>query len=271
MNILKLCKPLVEFAKRHSNVILTTAASVGVVATAVAAVKCSKKHAMAIEDAEYEWSHEENEEPLPAKKKVAVTVKCYWPAVMIGAATITCFIANGVISAKKVANLGAAYNVAVTSLNECKKVYTKAKPVIDQKLKEESGDTSDTDDTKKDLSSWKKPDHTDTEIKITKTGKGDVLFKEPFTGQFFYSDPEFVRSVINEVNEVISQGGECSLNEFFDRLFIEPSLVGDDFVWEVIVTGNMQIGFGSGIYMGNEPYILLDYKTLPYYAAPAYR
>ena len=61
------------------------------------------------------------------------------------------------------------------------------------------------------------------------------------------------------------------MNEFFDRLLIEPSLVGDDFVWEVIVTGNMQIGFGSGVYMGNEPYILIEYKTMPYYAAPAYR
>lgn len=271
MNILKLCKPLVEFAKRHSNVILTTAGSVGVVATAVAAVKCHEKHTMAIEDAEYEWSHEENEEPLPTRKKVSVAVKCYWPAAMICAATITCFIANGVISAKKVANLGAAYNVAVTSLNECKKVYAKAKPAIEQKLKEEGDEKNKTDEANEDLSRWKKPDHTDTKIKITKTGKGDVLFKEPFTGQFFYSDPEFVRSVINEVNEVISQGGDCSLNEFFDRLLIEPSLVGDDFVWEVIVTGNMQIGFGSGVYMGNEPYILIEYKTMPYYAAPAYR
>lgn len=121
MKTFEFIKPVTKFAKDHSNVILTVAGSAGVVATTLSAVKDTKKHELNIADAEYDWSKRDTDEPLPKKERFVVALKSYWPTIILGAATVTCFVANGVISEKKIAGLGTAYNVAVTSFNEYKK------------------------------------------------------------------------------------------------------------------------------------------------------
>lgn len=259
MKALEFIKPVTKFAKDHSNVILTVAGSVGVVATTLSAVKDTKKHELNIADAEYDWSKRDTDEPLPKKDRLVVALKSYWPTIILGAATITCFVANGVISEKKIAGLGTAYNVAVTSFNEYKKS-------VGKRLKE-----TDISEMKKEESQTETGEPVEKERKIIRTGKGEILFKEPISGQMFYSSPEEVRNVINTLNADISQGTSQTLNDLLDGLGIQTSSLGDDFMWDVMETGNIAVTFDSGVYMGREPYILLDHRNMPMYMAPAFR
>lgn len=263
MKAFEFIKPVTKFAKDHSNVILTVAGSAGIVATTLSAVKDTKKHELNIADAEYEWSKRDTDDPLPKKERFVVALKSYWPTIILGAATVTCFVANGVISEKKIAGLGTAYNVAVTSFNEYKKS-------VGKRLKE-----TDISEMKKEESQpevvAQTSDPVEKEQKIIRTGKGETLFKEPISGQMFYSSPEEVRDVINTLNADISQGAAQTLNDLLDGLGIQTSSLGDDFMWDVMETGNIAITFDSGVYMGREPYILLDHRNMPMYMAPAFR
>lgn len=263
MKIFEFIKPVTKFARDHSNMILTVAGSAGVVATTLSAIKDTKKHKLNIADVEYEWSKQDTDEPLPKKDRLVVALKSYWPTIILGAATVTCFVANGVITEKKLAGLGTAYNVAVTSFNEYKKT-------VGKRLKET------------DISEMKKEEYqnevvsqtgeaVEKERKIIRTGKGETLFKEPISGQMFYSSPEEVRDVINTLNADISQGAAQTLNDLLDGLGIQTSSLGDDFMWDVMETGNISVVFDSGVYMGREPYILLDHRNMPMYMAPAFR
>lgn len=263
MNAFKFISPVTNFVKSHSTVLLTIAGGTGVVATTLSAIRCTKKHEMNISAAEYEWSKRDVDEPLPTKDRVFVAVKSYWPTIILGVATITCFVANGVISEKKIAGLGTAYNVAVTSFNEYKKS-------VGKRLKE-----TDISEMKKEESQTEvvaqNGDPVEKEQKIIRTGKGETLFKEPISGQLFYSSPEEVRDVINTLNADISQGAAQTLNDLLDGLGIQTSSLGDDFMWDVMETGNIAVVFDSGVYMGREPYILLDHRNMPMYMAPAFR
>lgn len=266
MNAFKFISPVTNFVKDHSTVLLTIAGGTGVVATTLSAIRCTKKHEMNISAAEYEWSKRDVDEPLPTKDRVFVAMRSYWPTIILGAATITCFVANGVISERKIAGLGTAYNVAVTSFNEYKKSVGKRLKETDIPEKtENSGHKESPDETEKSA-----PDIENAE-KITKTGNGDTLFKEPICGRLFYSSPEAVRDAINSVNADISQGTVQTLNDLYDALGLPSSWLGDDFMWDVMETGNISVVFGSGVYMGREPYILLDHRNMPMYMAPAFR
>lgn len=266
MKAFEFIKPVTKFAKDHSNVILTVAGSAGVVATTLSAVKDTKKHELNIADAEYEWSKRDTDESLPKKERFVVALKSYWPTLVIGAATITCLVANGVISEKKIAGLGTAYNVAVTSFNEYKKSVGKRLKETDFPKKTEKSSTEETsneiEESALDIKNAEK---------ITKTGNGDTLFKEPICGRLFYSSPEAVRDAINSINADISQGTVQTLNDLYDALGLPSSWLGDDFMWDVMETGNISVVFGSGVYMGREPYILLDHRSMPMYTAPAFR
>lgn len=262
MKAFEFIKPVTKFARDHSNVILTVAGSAGIVATTLSAVKDTKKHELNIADAEYEWSKRDTDDPLPKKERFVVALKSYWPTIILGAATITCFVANGVISEKKIAGLGTAYNVAVTSFNEYKKS-------VGKRLKE-TDTPKETENRNIDETRGSAPDITSVE-KIIKTGNGDTLFKEPICGRLFYSSPEAVRDAINSVNADVSQGTVQTLNDLYDALGLPSSGIGDDFMWDVMETGNISIVFDSGVYMGREPYILLDHRNMPMYTAPAFR
>ena len=187
-----------RFLKRNSSTILTCLGAFGVVATSVMAVKATPKVLTLIENAE-----EEKGEPLTKLELVKVAGPSYIPAMITGAATITCIFGSNIISRHQQASLMSAYALLDNSYKEYKKK-------VDELYGEEAGE------------------HVRAEIAKDKyTGDGTLLdddkelFYDFYSGRFIESTKEEVMKAEYEINKLIVTKGCASLNEFYDLLGLE--------------------------------------------------
>lgn len=103
-----------QFWHHNASTVLTCLGGVGVVVTSVMAVKATPKALKKIETAEQEKGEE-----LSKWEKVKVAGPSYVPAVMIGAATVTCVIGANLLTSRRQANIASAYAL----VNELYKQY----------------------------------------------------------------------------------------------------------------------------------------------------
>lgn len=95
-NLQKLALRSKGFVKRNSPTILTCAGAVGVVATAVLTAKAATKASKILEQAKAEKG-----EKLTALEAINATLPVYLPAILSGAATITCIFGANILNHKK--------------------------------------------------------------------------------------------------------------------------------------------------------------------------
>ena len=62
---------------------------------------------------------------------------------------------------------------------------------------------------------------------VVETGTGSTMFKERWSNQRFLSDWEFIRSVVNDLNERINSGYDVTVNDLLMRLRIDKAELGD--------------------------------------------
>lgn len=124
-SVQKLFKVAKPFVKRNLPTILTSVASVGVVATAVASAKAAPKAVKLLEIAE-----EKKGEKLTRIEKVKVGAPVYIPSAIIGTATIACVFGSDIINRRRQAALISAYTV----LDQSYKAYRdKVKDILSEK------------------------------------------------------------------------------------------------------------------------------------------
>lgn len=111
-----------QFWHRNASTVLTCLGGVGIVVTSVMAVKATPKALKKIETAEKEKGEE-----LSKWEKVKVAGPSYVPAVMIGAATVTCAIGANLLTSRRQANIASAYALVNESYkqyqNKVKEIY----------------------------------------------------------------------------------------------------------------------------------------------------
>lgn len=104
------------FFKKNSSTILTTIGAIGVVATAIIAVKETPKAIEILEEAKYEKGEE-----LTVKEKILVAGPFYIPAIATGAATIACIFGANVLNHRNQASLVSAYALLDQSYKDYKR------------------------------------------------------------------------------------------------------------------------------------------------------
>ena len=111
-----------QFWHRNASTVLTCLGGVRVVVTSVMAVKATPKALKKIETAE-----KEKGEKLSKWEKMKVAGPSYVPAVMIGAATVTCVIGANLLTSRRQANIASAYALVDESYkqyqNKVKEIY----------------------------------------------------------------------------------------------------------------------------------------------------
>ena len=105
------------YIKKYSPVALSCIASVGVVVTAVVAVKATPK-AMVRIHADSRKNHDGNPYAYTKKEAVVSAWKCYIPAVAIGASTIACIMGANALNRSQQAALTSAYALVQSSYKE---------------------------------------------------------------------------------------------------------------------------------------------------------
>lgn len=200
------------FLKRNSSTILTCVGGVGVVVTAVMAVKATPKALRLLEEAKQEKGEE-----LTKVEVVKTAGAAYIPAALVGVSTIACVVGANVLNKRKQASMASAYALLDASYkeyrNKVKDLYGKE---VDDKIKNEiAKDKYD----KADI-----PEGEEDDLE---------LFFDDFSGRYFRSTADKVKQAEYDINRTITVAGNACLNEFYDALKIPTIDGGDELGWSI--------------------------------------
>lgn len=241
-------KNLRSAASKHSPEILTGLGIAGMVTTTVLAVKATPKALKLIEAKK----KEERKDELTAAETVQTTWRCYLPAAVTGAISVTCLVGASRVSLRRNAALATAYKLSETALTEYKE---KVVDTLGEKKEKNIRDSISKDRVEK------KPIK-NNEVMVT--GKGTTRCLDSLSGRYFNSDIDIIKKAENELNRRMRSDMYISLNEFYDELGLSHISVGDDLGWN-IDRGYIEIDFSSQLCDDGIPCIVLDYQVAPQY------
>lgn len=204
----KLARKSQLFFKRNGSTILTCMGGVGVVATSVLAVKATPKALRLIDAAK-----EEKGDNLTKMEIVKVAGPSYIPAVLVGASTIACVFGANILNQRQQASLISAYALLDNSYKEYKNKVTEL-------YGEDANDQI--------IASIAKDKYEEDEVKVE---DGKQLFYDAYSGRYFESTMEDVIHAEYMLNRELSTFSYVCLNEFYDRLGLDPVDGGDEVGW----------------------------------------
>ena len=228
----------------NSPAILTAVAVVGVVTTAVLVGKAAPK---AHQDIQNEKSERTDEVTLV--DQVRLTYHYYIPAAISGAATIACIIGANTVSTRRSAALASAVGLSELAFKEYR-----------DKVVEHIGEKKETkihDDVMQDIVSRNPV----SESQVIVTGGGRSLFRDNYSKTYFESDMESVRRAVNDINEQIFGHDYASLNDFYNRMGVPASTMGNDVGWTH--TNKLEVRYSSCLTEDGRPCVTLDYRKNP--------
>lgn len=259
--ISKVAKEVGSFTMKNSSTILAGLSVAGVVTTTLMGIGAKTKadHILAEKEEQFykDWMAETGEDPSKypgpdfTKKDIfLLTWKCYIPTIVMGAATISCIIGGHSINMRRNAALAGLYSLAEKTLQE---YQAKVVQTLGEKKEEKVREAILQD--KLDRSPV-------NECKVLVTGKGDSLCFDSLSGQYFMSDIETVRRVINEFNHDVLNDRWGTVNTLYDDLGLEHTAFGDNQGWST-EWGLLEVGFTTKIASDGRPCLVLTYKNLP--------
>lgn len=218
--------------KKHAPTALAITACVGVAATAYLASEARPKADEAIDILKVDKAAK-NEEVTKIDIVKAVA-PAYAKTALCGAATIACIVSSNRIQAKKLESLAAAYNLSQRLYSEYqKKVEEVGGPDIAQAVSNEMA---------KEVEKHYPSDASNA----IKTGHGDILCKEMFTGQMFYSSSERIKQVVVDYNYRLYQDDIVQIDDLLYSLGLESSEAGQEFGWDITNGQRIEVRFGDG-------------------------
>lgn len=218
-----------SYLKRSSPFILTCVSSVGVIATAVMAVKATPMATRLIEQAEVEKSlklgqgSESLDGELTPLEVVQLTWRCYIPAAAIGLSTIACIFGANALNKRNQASLVSAYAM----LSESYQRYRRAANTVygeDANSKIKAQMAKDTYVSADGYSVYSEDLDPESE---------KILCYDLFSQRYFTATMAAVLNAQYHVNRNLSLRGDTTINEFYEFLGIDPIDHGDEIGWSI--------------------------------------
>lgn len=220
------------YIKKYSPVALSCIASVGVVVTAVVAVKATPKAVVKIH-ADSRKNHDGDPYAYTKKEAVASAWKCYIPAVAIGASTIACIMGANALNRRQQAALTSAYALVQNSYKEykdkLKELYGEEthNAIVDSIMSEKCKDVSIytpgifVSSSSLDFGEGMEPE-------IIRT------FYDSFSQRYFETTIEKVIQAEYHLNRNFMFAGTIPLNDFYEFLGLEKTELGDAVGWSSV-------------------------------------
>lgn len=214
------------YMKKYSPVMLTCIASVGVVATAVIAVKETPK-ALELIRSDSRKNHDGDPYAYTKKEAVVSAWKCYIPSVIIGASTIACIFGANALNQRQQAALTSAYALVNSSYKEYK-----------SKLKELYGEEAH-QKIMRELA-VEKAENIPLEARtylgsetlgFESLNEDERLFYDAIGDRYFTSTVTRVLEAEYHLNRNFCLGWIPSLNDFYEFLGLEKTEYGDTVGW----------------------------------------
>lgn len=231
----------------RSPLILTAVGVTGTITTAVLSGKASFKAADLIQ------RHNEEQDIhdlwMDPKEKVKLVWKLYIPPAATLALTISSIVFANQIGTRRAAAIAAAYGVSEKAFSEYK-----------EKVLEKMGENKERgirDEVAQDRVTKNPP----VDSLVVMTGAGDVLCYESYTGRYFLSSMEALKSAQNNLNYVINNNYYASLSDFFDLIGLERTKLSDEVGWNSDEL--LEVNFSTTLAEGGKPCLVLDFKVVP--------
>lgn len=247
-NPLKYVKP---FVVKHEPEILMAMGISGLIFSTVWAIRATFKASNAIRD----YKESKQIDKITPKEAFKLTWKFYWPVAASTALSVPCIIAGNRVSSKRYAALAAAYTISEAALQEYQD--TTREIVGEKKARQiqESVDAKKLEETYKGGN------------QIILTGNGESLFFEPLSGRYFKSNWNDISKAANELNASAlgDMAGQITLNDWFRRLGLEDTEMGDEIGWDLNGNPNnlIDIEISSHITKDNIPCGSISYRKNP--------
>lgn len=246
-NFQKIFKNVKSGLSRHSPEILTGIGLAGMITTSVLAVRATPKAIRLIEDAK-----EEKQENLKPIEIVKVAWKPYIPAIVTCVVSASCIIGASSVNARRNAAIATAYKLSETALTEYKE---KVIETIGEKKEKTIREQIDKDHIEKNPAS---------KNQIIMTGRGETLCYDTLSGRYFKSDLEQIKRIRNDLNARLISEMYISLNEFYDELGLDHTVLGDDLGWNMD-DGLLELDFSTQLSDDGRPCIVINYTPAPKY------
>ena len=237
-----------KYLVKHSPEILTGIGITGMLGSTISAVRATPKALALIEDKKEELDAYD----LTVKETIMAAWKPYIPSAIMGVAGITCIVCASAVNAKRNAALAAAYTISERALVRYR---DKVIETIGEKKEREIKEKIAQDEVRK------KPIN-NTQVIVT--SKGNTLCMDSISGRVFRSDIDVIRKVVNELNREMTYQNYISLDEFYDRLGLEPIKNGSELGWN-IDNGLIELDFSAHLTQDEEPCLYIDYSIAPRY------
>lgn len=254
-------KQVGDFLVKNSSTILAGLAVTGVVTTTLMGIDAKTKADRILaekEDQKYkdwvsEYGSSAGEYPGPEftpKELILLTWKCYLPTIVMGAATISCIIGGHSINMRRNAALAGLYSLTEKTLQE-----------YQAKVVEQLGEKKE-EKVREAILQDKLDKNPVNECKVLITGKGDSLCWDSLSGQYFMSDIETVRRIVNQFNHDIISDRWGTVNSLYSDLGLEHTAFGETMGWST-EWGLLEVDITTKVATDGRPCLVLVYKTKP--------
>lgn len=262
VSLARFAKSVQSTLTKHSPEILTGIGIAGMITTTILAVKATPKALALIEQEREDRAIDRDRgvdecfAPVDISRvdMVKLAWKPYIPAAVTGVASVMCLVGASSVHLRRNAAITAAYKLSETALTEYREkvvetIGEKKEKVVREKIAEDKLEKNPVN-----------------ESQVFLTEKGNTLFLEPISGQYFRSDLEFIKRAINELNATMlnSPFGYLSMNELYDALGLEQTSRGDDLGW-CVSKGIIKFDIHAKVAKNNEPCLVIDYTNAPVY------
>lgn len=242
------CKGARASVVKHSPEILTGLGIAGMITTTILAVKATPKATMIIEERKEELETDK----LPVVETVKATWKCYIPAAVTCALSVSCLVCASKTNLKRNAALATAYKLSETALSEYRDAVVET---IGEKKEHE---------VREKAAEKRIKNNPVTKSDVIMTDKGNTLCYDSLSGRYFYSDMDTLKKAENELNRKIINNMYQSLNDFYDLIGVEYSRIGDELGWN-LDKGTIELTFSSLVSDDGRPCLVVDFNRPPEY------
>lgn len=247
-NVSKMLGSVGETMMKRSPEILTGLGIAFGISTTITAIKATPKALMVIEERKLDLDTD--------KLGVVETVKVVWPYYVLptvtGAMSIFCLIGANSVNAKRNAALATAYTLSEAALTEYK---DKVVQTIGEKKEKTVRDAIAKDKVEKNPVSEKQ---------VIMIGNGTSLCLDPLSGRYFETDINVLKKEINELNETLLFDSYVSLNDFYEKIGLESTKMGDILGWN-ISQGLIEMDYSTQTTDDGRPCLVLDFVNPPTY------
>lgn len=240
--------------------LLVAAVPITIKATIIATKKIQeKKREKFPEEITPEQEVQLKEMQLEPVEIVKETWKYYIPTALTVGVGAFCVITSTKEGLKRTAAMAAAYQLSETAFSEYQK---KVKEVIGDKKEEEVEQR-----VMKDRMELMTDDEGHI-VNIYDTRDGATLCFDYWSGRYFYSDIDFIRRQITEINQsMLKDGldGRASLNDVYCAIGLPQTGAGESLVWRIDKEGIIELRPISQLVDGDRPCWVLNFSTAPRY------